>query len=110
MHHYCIVDVSKHTLPISLARFSNQIVFVSDSFCLCILIIIYNIIIIYYAKVKSSIFVLQGGGIPLMIASQNGHLDVVKTLNEAGANNVDEVGHFCIVIKCTLYCLGSAGL
>ena len=39
-----------------------------------------------------------------MKASENGHFDVAKTLNEAGVN-VDEVGHFCTIIKCTLYCL-----
>ena len=32
------------------------------------------------------IFVLQGGCSPLMGASDAGHLDVVKTLIEAGAN------------------------
>ena len=31
-------------------------------------------------------FVLQNGESPLFIASKNGHLDVVKTLIEAGAN------------------------
>ena len=32
------------------------------------------------------IFVLQDGNSPLMIALTNGHLDIVKTLFEAGAN------------------------
>ena len=32
------------------------------------------------------IFLLQNGCSPLMIASDEGHLDVVKTLLEAGAN------------------------
>ena len=38
-------------------------------------------------------FVLQDGWIPLHMASRQGHLDVVKTLIEAGANinQVDEV-------------------
>ena len=31
-------------------------------------------------------FVLQDGWSPLYIASHNGHLDIVKTLIEAGAN------------------------
>ena len=31
-------------------------------------------------------FVLQNGESPLYMASQNGHLDVVKTLIQAGAN------------------------
>ena len=31
-------------------------------------------------------FVLQDGRSPLYMASQNGHIDVVKTLIEAGAN------------------------
>ena len=51
MHHCCIVDVSKYTLPISLARISNQIVFVSYGFFLCIYIYIYNIIIIIYISI-----------------------------------------------------------
>ena len=40
------------------------------------------------------IFVLQAGGSPLMWASYRGHLDVVKTLIEAGANvnQTDKVG------------------
>ena len=43
--------------------------------------------------------VLQDGCSPLYAASCNGHLDVVKTLLEAGAN-IDQVnkvgGHVCI--------------
>ena len=47
------------------------------------------------------IFVLQKGWIPLMIASQKGHFDVVKALIEAGANvnHTDEV----FTSNCTLY-------
>ena len=31
-------------------------------------------------------FVLQNGATPLVIASENGHLEIVKSLIEAGAN------------------------
>ena len=31
-------------------------------------------------------FVLQGGATPLVVASHNGHLEIVKSLIEAGAN------------------------
>ena len=31
-------------------------------------------------------FVLQDGGTPLVAASQNGHLEIMKSLIEAGAN------------------------
>ena len=39
-------------------------------------------------------FVLQNGGSPLLIASFEGYLEVVKTLIEAGANinQVNKVG------------------
>ena len=52
------------------------------------------------------IFVLQNGCSPLMTASDKGHLDVVKTLIEAGANvnNTNKVGkylHCCCTCTCT---------
>ena len=40
-------------------------------------------------------FVLQDGWIPLGVASQNGHLEIVKRLIEAGAN----VNHTSKVVK-----------
>ena len=40
-------------------------------------------------------FVLQDGWTPLVYASQNGHLEVVKSLIEAGAN----VNHTTKVVK-----------
>ena len=40
-------------------------------------------------------FVLQDGWTPLVRASQNGHLEVVKSLIEAGAN----VNHTTKVVK-----------
>ena len=40
-------------------------------------------------------FVLQDGWTPLVIASHNGHLEVVKSLIEAGAN----VNHTTKVVK-----------
>ena len=49
-------------------------------------------------------FVLQNGQSPLYTASFNGHLDVVKTLIEAGANvnQGDKVGsHTCLYLQ---YC------
>ena len=61
------------------------------------------------------IFVLQDGGSPLMTASGNGHLDVVKTLIEARANvnHTNKVG-ICTLLLYTytvlLYCLSSASL
>ena len=48
-------------------------------------------------------YVLQDGWSPLYAASCNGHLDVVKTLLEAGANinQVNKVGgHVCIQYHC----------
>ena len=49
------------------------------------------------------IFVLQDGWSPLMTASDEGHLDVEKTLIEAGANvnDTDEVGKY--MYMCTLH-------
>ena len=52
------------------------------------------------------IFVLQDGVSSLMTASNKGHLDVVKTLIEAGANvnHTDKVGkylHCCCTCTCT---------
>ena len=54
------------------------------------------------------IFLLQDGKTPFTIAIEKGHLDVVKTLIEAGANvdHIDEVGtvYMCTVVllhKCT---------
>ena len=44
------------------------------------------------------IFVLQDGASPLILASDEGHLDVVKALIEAGAN----VNHTSKVGICTL--------
>ena len=47
--------------------------------------------------------VLQNGCSPLYAASCNGHLDVVETLLEAGANinQVNKVGgHVCIQYHC----------
>ena len=45
------------------------------------------------------IFVLQGGLSPLTIAFENGHLDIVKALIEAGANvhETDMVG-ICVLL------------
>ena len=40
-------------------------------------------------------FVLQDDTSPLIIASQNGHLEIVKSLIEAGAN----VNHTAKVVK-----------
>ena len=40
-------------------------------------------------------FVLQDGWTPLVIASENGHLEIVKSLIEAGAN----VNHTTKVVK-----------
>ena len=42
-------------------------------------------------------FVLQDGSSPLQMASQEGHLDVVKTLIEAGAN-IDQANKVSIHI------------
>ena len=50
---------------------------------------------------KMQTFVLQDGLSPLYISSVNGHLDVVKTLIEAGANinQANKVStHICSVI------------
>ena len=46
-------------------------------------------------------FVLQDGWRPLHMASQQGHLDVVKTLIEAGANinQVDKVSTYTYISK-----------
>ena len=46
-------------------------------------------------------FVLQDGRSPLYMASQQGHLDVVKTLIEAGANinQVDKVSTHTYISK-----------
>ena len=60
-------------------------------------------------------FELQDGWSPLMTASDEGHLDVVKTLIEARANvnHTNEVG-ICTLLLYTytvhLYCLSSASL
>ena len=40
-------------------------------------------------------FVLQDAASPLIVASQNGHLEIVKSLIEAGAN----VNHTAKVMK-----------
>ena len=40
-------------------------------------------------------FVLQDGATPLVIASQNGHLEIVKSLIDAGTN----VNHTTKVVK-----------
>ena len=65
------------------------------------------------------IFVLQDGWSPLMKAGENGHLDVVKTLIEAGANvnHTNKVDtRTCTLLMYTymytvlLYCLSSASL
>ena len=61
------------------------------------------------------IFVLQNGWSPLMTASEKGHLDVVTTLVEAGANvnHTNKVG-ICTLLLYTytvlLFCLSSASL
>ena len=51
------------------------------------------------------IFVLQDGWSPLLKASYEGHLDVVKTLIEAGANvsHTNKVGKYmhCCTFTCT---------
>ena len=61
------------------------------------------------------IFVLQNGSSPLLIASHSGHLDVVKTLIEAGANvnHTNKVGTCALLLytyTVLLYCLSSASL
>ena len=48
-------------------------------------------------------FVLQNGATPLVIASQNRHLEIVKSLIEAGAN----VNHTTKVVKIKHHYLGS---
>ena len=48
-------------------------------------------------------FVLQNGATPLIIASHNGHLEIVKSLIEAGAN----VNHTAKVVKIKHHYLGS---
>ena len=50
------------------------------------------------------IFVLQDGCSPLMVASEKGHLDVVKTLIEAGADvtQINKVGIHVCTCTCTL--------
>ena len=51
--------------------------------------------------VKMQTFVLQDGRSPLYASSSRGHLEIVKTLIEAGANinQVNKVStHICIVI------------
>ena len=48
-------------------------------------------------------FVLQDGWTPLVIASQEGHLEIVKSLIEAGAN----VNHTTKVVKIKHHYLGS---
>ena len=57
------------------------------------------------------IFVLQVGKSLLMIALTNGHLDIVKTLIEAGANvNQSNKVSVCALllysVNAHLYCLG----
>ena len=47
-------------------------------------------------------FVLQIGVTPLVAASHNGHLEIVKSLIEAGAN----VNHTTKVVKIKHHCLG----
>ena len=49
-------------------------------------------------------FVLQDGRSPLYMASQEGHLDVVKTLIEAGAN-IDQANKVSTHISTHLYSL-----
>ena len=51
---------------------------------------------------KPLVMVLQSGWSPLMIASDKGHLDVVKTLIEAGVNvnHTNKVGVYHV--HCTL--------
>ena len=56
------------------------------------------------------IFVLQDGWSPLVRASDEGHLDVVKTLIEARANvnHTNKVGkylHCCCTCTCTHFSL-----
>ena len=48
-------------------------------------------------------FVLQDGWTPLVLASQNGHLEIVKSLIEAGAN----VNHTTKVVTMKHHYLGS---
>ena len=48
-------------------------------------------------------FVLQDGETPLVAASQIGHLEIVKSLIEAGAN----VNHTAKVVKIKHHYLGS---
>ena len=48
-------------------------------------------------------FALQNGWTPLVIASHNGHLEIVKSLIEAGAN----VNHTTKVVRIKQHYLGS---
>ena len=55
-------------------------------------------------------FVLQNGWSPLNGASEKGHLDVVRTLLEAGANinQADKVGTYMMFIELQLYLYNTA--
>ena len=55
----------------------------------------------YLASVVIMTLVLQDGWSPLMRASEKGHLDIVKTLIEAGAkvNQTSKVGYVCSSIQ-----------
>ena len=54
--------------------------------------------------------VLQNGWSPLYGASEKGHLDVVRTLLEAGANinQADKVGTYMMFIELQLYLYNTA--
>ena len=54
----------------------------------------------YYLGVMMG-FVLQDGWTPLVVASQNGHREIVKSLIQAGAN----VNHTVKVVKIKHYSL-----
>ena len=56
-------------------------------------------------------FVLQDGRSPLLIASSEGHLDIVKTFIEAGANvnEVNKVRIYDLIIFEHTYCTYCSG-